>query len=97
LAKKPFAEKPPKSTREARGLPPEVDDRKPVWRLRNLDLDGPFSCRVLDATTLERVVRRLGELETMTWQEIDSGTGSHSISVARLDPAARARGAPPDD
>jgi hypothetical protein len=91
LGKKPLAKRQPESRKQVFGAPPAVEDKRPVWRLRDLDWGGPFSCTVLDAPTLERVVRKLGEFETMQWHDIDGKTGSHPIPVGQLHRDAQQR------
>jgi hypothetical protein len=90
LGKKPYAKATPKPQKQAFAEVPKVEDRRPVWQLRLVDLEGPFSCKLLDAETLVRVVRRLGDFESMSWEEIGRA-GSHTIDVAALHPDARKR------
>jgi hypothetical protein len=89
-SKKAYAKREPEPHKQAYGEPPEVDDRRPVWRVQRVDLDGPFSWRKVDAGALERIVRRLGELETMTWQAIE-GKRDHFLTPESLSKAARKR------
>ena len=89
--KRAFAKSPPLQGKVPRALePPEPEDKRPVWRFQILDYEGPFSCKEIGPAELERVIRRMGALESMTWTDIDK-TGSHFIDVGSLSPAARKR------
>ena len=72
-------------------MPPQVDDKRPVWRLGALDFDGPHGwSKCSSDATVREVARKLAQFETQTWHEIE-GANSHSVETSKLDLAARNR------
>ncbi|MEW6364442.1 MAG: hypothetical protein AB1714_07370 [Acidobacteriota bacterium] len=65
----------------------------PAWRIRRLDLDGPFSWKGVAGDVLDRIRRRLADLEGMTWNEIliQGRKQNHTVEVGDLCAQARAR------
>lgn len=63
----------------------------PVWRVRKIDVDGPFGWEQLDKNgLLSKVLPRIQHFETMKWQEI-LGTQNHEVQIASLAPEAQKR------
>jgi hypothetical protein len=65
-------------------------DTKPVWRLGRLDFDGPWCPKKMVEAPLLEVVQKLGQIETMSWVQIDSA-GSHFIGVHKIIKDAKTR------
>ena len=70
--------------------PDEARAGVPAWRVRGLDLGGPFGWHDAGATDLRAVADKLGHFETMRWADIESA-GSHAVEVGRLCAAAQKR------
>ena len=82
----PRAHQGPSSTQSPRTSedPDEYLRMNPVWRFSDLLLDdAPFSWKGVQGKTLEKVVKRLGELEGKKFAEIKN-TGSHEIDRGKL-------------
>lgn len=60
---------------------PAVPLRRPVWRVRRMDITGPWCFLARNSIdSIAMLQKRLSELETMSWQEIDK-THSHFVGV----------------
>jgi hypothetical protein len=59
---------------------------QPSWRLKTLDFGGPYGWMQMARDDLTRVVDRLRDLETMTWQAIlqEGDHWNHAIDTNRL-------------
>lgn len=99
--KKPKAARVPEPLKVPRraGDPLNSRSERPSWRIRRLDVGGPFCVSRLDRNDvlldgppagLGRVLRFLSDLETMTWAQI-LGPNHHEIPVDRLNKEARDR------
>ena len=55
-----------------------------------MDLEGPFGWNNCSADDFRSVLRRLGQLENMTWQELRQA-GCHQVMVKDLSPDAQKR------
>jgi hypothetical protein len=64
-----------------RGTAPDYGGELPLWAFRIVDLDGPWCWSKMDGGVLRDVLDRLKQLETMSWHEIESKTGSHFIET----------------
>lgn len=88
--KKPAVDTPPASNKKPAAEPVDPSRHRPVWRVRQMDFDGPFGFCVLPAAAAQKILSKLGDFEGMTWQDIERG-GSHNVSVEKLSKAARDR------
>lgn len=91
MQKKPQSNKSPSDKKEVRAEPPNIPTMKPLWAFRNIDNDGHWGWKSLDSERFIELLERLGKLETMTWSEIERGTGSHLIEVENLHKNAQRR------
>ena len=64
--------------------------KKPLWQIRTLDLDGPWGRNKLDAEALKDIYEKLANFETMTWDEIIK-TGSHPVKIENICSKAQKR------
>lgn len=92
--KRAFASTLPATGKVPYGQVPHVEDKRPVWRFQTVDFEGPFgwiSCR--PRTKLREVIEKLGQFESMTWQEIEQSRSHkcHFIDVDDLQKQARDR------
>lgn len=78
----------PNLTREPkiRALPKETDS--PVWRISEIDWDGPWC---LSKCNPRDLLSRLAHFESMSWTQIQSGTGSHVVGAEGISKQARER------
>lgn len=60
-----------------------VIENRPVWKLGRLDFGGPWCPRTITGEVLFEVAKKLGQLESQNWPQIDAG-GSHFIPVSNL-------------
>lgn len=77
--------------KKPRGNAPRYDGALPLWAFRIVDLGGPWCWTKIDGPTLGAVLERLKQLESMTWAEIEGGTGSHYVDQGELSKEARDR------
>ena len=61
-----------------------VMENKPVWSFALLDFGGSWSFPNIDTASLRKVLERFRSLESMTWKEIESTTGSHVIEISSI-------------
>jgi hypothetical protein len=66
---------------------------QPSWRLNKLELCDPFGWHEVDRDTIDRIRKRLVDLESMTWREIlvDGRKQHHSVKIGDLCPEAQRR------
>ncbi len=71
---------------------PNASQRSPVWRVRTMDVGGPW-CFLgkMDAILSGAFQKRLADLETMSWAAIDGQTGSHFVPTSSFSKVARDR------
>jgi hypothetical protein len=62
-----------------RGHVPDYSGTLPLWAFRIVDLGGPWCWTNMDGSVLGEVLERLKQFESMTWLEIERGTGSHFV------------------
>lgn len=78
--------------KNARGRVPEYGWTLPLWAFVIVDLGVPWCWSRMDGATIAEVLGRLKHFESMTWSEIEAGTGSHLIrDHGGLSKAARDR------
>lgn len=93
--KQPRREFNPPGHTKVPAAPAAVDwnQRRPVWRFNRADLAGRW-CWNEGNDALRKIVKKLGDFETMTWGELQR-PGQHPtstrIAIDRLDPLAQAR------
>lgn len=63
----------------------------PVWAFRLVDLGGPWCWSTMDQGAILTVLNRLRSFESMTWGEIENGTGSHRVGASKLGKQAQRR------
>jgi len=63
----------------------------PVWRFSHMDWDGPWCPSKCKDSGIREVLARLANFESMSWQQIHSGTGSHVVDVTGIIKEARDR------
>lgn len=81
----------PNPSRDPKVRVPVGDPMNPVWRIAQLDWDGPWCpSRCQDAGVREILIRLAG-FETMSWTQIQSGTGSHFVAIEDVIKEARQR------
>ena len=85
----PSTEKVPR----ARENPDAVSRMKPVWRIGQFDLDGPWGKEAVDLETVwDGIFNKLKNYESMTWGDIDRNRRrDHPVLVENLIPDARRR------
>jgi hypothetical protein len=73
--------------------PPNWNDYPPSWRISRIEMEGPFGWGGIPRDKLDEVLKKLGEFESRTWNEILvlSNKQNHEISVERLSPEAQRR------
>jgi hypothetical protein len=89
--KQPYAKKLPHPGKTPRGVVPDSEEKRPVWRFQIVDFEGPFGwleCK--PRVKLRDVIQKLGNFESMKWHEIE-GSQSHFISVESLSKPAQDR------
>lgn len=99
MGKKSQAKKTPKFAPENRPNPakePRVAvsvevNANPVWRLSHIDWDGPWCPTKCLETGMREILTRLAQFETMTWVQIKSNTGSHTVGAEHIIKRARQR------
>lgn len=78
------AEKPDKRKQPRVPWFESVEDQKPLWSFVLLDLGGPWCFGHIRGNQLVRVLGRLRSFESMTWTEIEQGTGSHFVACDQI-------------
>lgn len=62
------------------------------WRIEQADLGGDWSWLKADhQMLLTKIIPKLQDYETMTWADVESGTGSHFVSKTDCIKEARQR------
>lgn len=72
---------------------PGTGSERPSWRIKGVDLDGPFGQRVKEEN-VEEILKFLSEIEAKTWNEILKNRGpggNHKIDARRICQDARKR------
>lgn len=66
---------------------------KPVWRISDLEMEGPYGWHKIDIQTFEHIRAKLSDFESMTWNQIlmDGKKQHHSISPEQITKAAKER------
>lgn len=99
MGKKSHAKKVPKlppGIHPAAGKEPRIavstdGSSHPVWRLNHMDWDGPWCPSGCKDAGVRGIMEKLANLESMSWTEIQSGTGSHLVGVDGIIKQARER------
>jgi hypothetical protein len=63
----------------------------PMWRLNHLDWDGPWCPSKCKDAGVRGILEKLANLESLSWTQIQSSTGSHFVSVDNIIKQARER------
>jgi hypothetical protein len=82
---KPNPAKEPKSIESTDGL------THPVWRLSQIDWDGPWCPSKCKDDGVRQIMERLAQFESMSWVQIKSSTGSHTVGAENIIKSARQR------
>ena len=80
-----------KDRKEVRVTPQSANTMHPLWAFRFLDCDCPWCWNSLHGTALVDVMAHLANYESMTWAQIEQGSGSHFVSTTDLIKVARVR------
>ena len=80
----------PTATREPKFGVAVDGHTSPVWRLSQLDWDGPWCPSKCADAGVREILTRLAGFETMNWVEIKS-KGSHTVGAEGIVKAARQR------
>ena len=84
MAKTPnFSGASPASTKQPRFETATGKTGRPVWKIGQIDFDGPWCPKRMQKEILLRIINRLKDCERSTWLEIERG-GSHPIPVNRI-------------
>jgi hypothetical protein len=92
--KLPAAGKPVEVSKEPRLTAGEDPMRaNPAWRVSTLEMAAPFGWHKIEFEKLEDVRRKLGNFESMTWNQIlvVANRRNHAVSVDRLCKTAQDR------
>ena len=87
MANKPMkGPKPPLAPpqKQVRSETQTATQNTPVWVFGRVDLDGRWCWTHLSSNDLRQIIQRLGNLERMTWSEIEQSTKSHFVKVDDL-------------
>lgn len=60
------------------------------WHIRTIDKEGPWTWKQIDGLTLEDILSKMADFETMRWSEI-LNRNSHAISVSKICKEAQKR------
>lgn len=63
----------------------------PVWRLSQIDWDGPWCPSKCKEAGIRDILNRLTGFESMSWTQIQSGSGSHLVGAEGIIKEARQR------
>lgn len=63
----------------------------PVWRLSHIDWDGPWCPSKCKESGVREIFKRLANFESMSWTQIQSGSGSHFAGTQGIIKEARLR------
>ena len=75
---------PPKDPKQVRIEAQTPKQQTPVWVFSRLDLNGPWCWSKLQPPVLVQILQRLGNLEKMSWADIEQTTGSHFVDIDDL-------------
>ncbi|MEL6853921.1 MAG: hypothetical protein AAFO83_02295 [Cyanobacteria bacterium J06607_13] len=78
----PKTKKEPKTALE----PTSFNHKRPAWRVSHLEMVDPYGWHETDAVTLKRIREKLGDFESMTWNQIlvDGKKRHHSIRIDQI-------------
>ena len=76
--------------KEVRGVKQEHDSLRPLWSFVSLDIGGKWCWTKMDAVVHADVLRKLGNFEGMTWQDLGQN-GCHEVQVVSLIKTAQQR------
>jgi len=99
MGKKTHAKKVPKyapGIHLATGKEPKISvsldgPTHPVWRLTHMDWDGPWCPSKSKDSGVRQILERLASFESMSWVQIKSNTGSHTVGATNITKEARTR------
>ena len=99
MGKKSLAKKVPKIAPENRPVTarePKIavlveGHANPVWRLSHIDWDGPWCPSKCKESGARAILTILAGFESMTWVQIMSNTGSHTVGAEGIIKKARQR------
>ena len=76
-----------------RANPDEIGRMKPVWRIGQFDVDGPWGKNIVDLEKAwDEIFTKLKSYESMTWGDIDRNQQrDHFVSVDNIVSTARKR------
>ncbi len=82
-----------KQTRQDCSVCARPQQQRPTWKLDTADQEGPFGWQshLQKSAFWPGIMKRLAEMESMTWQVIRQTTGSHPIPVSDLSKEAQVR------
>ncbi len=60
---------------------PDQEGKFPLWRFSIVDWDDPWGWRHIIPEKWEDILSKLGHFETQTWQDIETTTGSHLVTI----------------
>lgn len=80
-----------KDEKKPRSETPNIPRMHPLWAFRDVDNEGRWGWDQLDGNNVVEFLKRLKNFETMTWSEIEHGTGSHFVEVGKLHQDAQQR------
>jgi hypothetical protein len=63
----------------------------PAWRLAHIDWDGPWCPSKCKEAGVRQILERLAKFESMSWVQIKSNTGSHTVGAENIIKKARQR------
>lgn len=91
MSKTPFHKVNPPERKYPRGVekPREIVESI-SWHIRTIDKEGPWRWKQIDGITLEDVLSKMSNFETMKWVEILK-QNNHVISISKICPDARKR------
>ena len=92
--KKPLQKKQPSKQKRPRGgeKPRSTESETITWHIGILDQKGTWGWRRIDGKVFwEKIWRKMGHFESMTWASIEASKRNSSISVSNLSSAARKR------
>ena len=89
--KRPKVQETPQPTKTPKWNDPSIGGFPLAWRFSICDREGPYNWAILESSTeFMRVVGRLAEFETKSWDQI-CDAGCHSIECHRMEKPARDR------
>ncbi len=73
--------------------PGTFNDQRPAWRIGQMECRDLYSWHAMSGAKLLEVREKLGNLESMTWNQIlvEARKQNHAVLVRQLSPAAQKR------